>query len=98
MDEKVEREMHLLATAPLAAKWIEENRKFDEKDIENYSKLYPFQFEWTTKANFEEIIELLSRYRTSPMYSKHIEKVLSPAGLKWLEETLSTLKQAVEKK
>lgn len=93
MNKELEKEYNLLATAPLAAKWIMNHRQFTEKEIEEYSRLYPVQFEYSTRATLEDIVGLLSRYRNSSVYGKQIEVVLSPDGIRWLEETLPLIKK-----
>jgi hypothetical protein len=93
MEKEMEMEYNLLATAPLAAKWITDHRQFTEKEVEEYSKLYPVQFEYTAKMTIGNIVDLLSRHRNSMVYGKQIEVVLSPDGIRWLEETLPMIKR-----
>jgi hypothetical protein len=97
MDKETETEYNLLATAPLAAKWITDHRQFTEKEVEEYSKLYPVQFEWTARMSVHDVVGLLSKHRNSMVYGKQIEIVLSPEGIKWLEETLPIIKRVASK-
>jgi hypothetical protein len=97
MEKEMEMEYNLLATAPLAAKWIVSHRQFTEKEVEEYSKLYPVQFEYTARMKIDDIVGLLSRHRNSMVYGKQIEVVLSPDGMRWLEETLPIIKRVASK-
>jgi len=97
MEKELETEYNLLATVPLAAKWIMNHRKFTEKEVEEYSKLYPVQFEHSARMTTGDIVELLSRHRNSMVYGKQIEVVLSPDGISWLEETLPMIKRVAFK-
>jgi len=97
IEKELGTEYNLLATAPLAAKWIMNRRKFTEKEVEEYSKLYPVQFEYTARMTIGDIVEMLSRHRNSMVYGKQIEVVLSPDGIRWLEETLPIIKRVASK-
>jgi len=91
-EQNNELELRILSTLPFVVKWIQTDKELTDNDFENLKKLYPEQYKFALNSTLEELIEMNSRHKDSKIYGKHIEILLSPQGIKWLDRNYRKLK------
>jgi len=94
MTDDEEGKRFVLFTVSFAVQYIRGNRDLSENNIRSYFNMAPEYFRYMQRASLKEIVDLLEKYRKGTFYSRDIELVLSPEGLKWLERNIPTIKRA----
>ncbi len=84
--EATEADRKFLALLPMLVAWIEKDRQLTEREIAAFIRQYPFHFGLAANRPLDEMWVMLSKYEGHPAYRKGIGLVLSPQGMKWLEE------------
>lgn len=91
-EERAERAIRLLAITPVMARRIQDGERMTEERMRSFSRFFPEICEYAIAKSAEEIVELLSAHMDNRFYGEYVRIVLSPDGLKWLEEMVSILK------
>jgi hypothetical protein len=97
MQEDDEVVRFILFTTSFATSYIRGNIRLTEAKIKAYPDLVPIEYlKFIKRATLEQIINQISQYRDNQFYSRDIEIILSPRGIKWLEENIPIIKKVAE--
>jgi len=91
-----ELEKLVLSFVTFAVQRMEAHSPLRIEALREYRKIVPKYFELIKTQSLKDHIDLLSAHRNDPYFGIYIEKILSPAGLKWMEQNYPVLKKASE--
>jgi hypothetical protein len=94
--EDQELEKLVLSFVTFAVQRMEVRSILRIEALREYKKIVPKYFELIKTQSLQDHIDLLSAHRKDPYFGVYVEKILSPAGLKWLEQNYPVLKRAAE--
>ena len=94
--EDQELEELVLSFVTFAVQRMETHSPLRLEALREYKKIVPKYFELIKTQSLQDHINLLSAHRNDAYFGLYIEKILSPAGLKWMEQNYPILKKASE--
>lgn len=86
VEKKAETEKKLLLLLPILSGWIQIDRKLTDHQILALLRQFHGLMPIALDTGLNPMLEMVSRYKDHYIYGKDVEIILSPRGLKWLEE------------
>ena len=86
-----ELERQILTFVTYALPRVAAGTPLKEEDLRSYKKIVPEYFQYMKTQTVESHIELISSNRKDPYFGASIEKMLTPAGVKWMEKNIPVI-------
>jgi hypothetical protein len=79
------KDIKFLRLLPLLAKWINEDKRLEDKQIVAFANLFPEHYDPASDSFLDEMFEMTSQYVDHKTFGKWIHVIRSPEGKAWIE-------------